>query len=111
MKAVTVFVLATLSLTGCSEPTETPAEAVPAAKSPGQLAYESHCIVCHSNALNGAPIPGKPLMWAPRIEQGEAVLIEHAINGFGLMPAKGGKTSMPDDDVAAAVRYMVSVSQ
>lgn len=107
MKPIAVSTVVALFLIGCSDAGDEAASA-PAEKSAGQLVYESHCIVCHSNGINGAPIPGKPLMWEDRIAQGEAVLIEHAINGFGLMPAKGGKTSMPDEDVAAAVRYMIS---
>ena len=75
--------------------------------SQGQLAYESHCISCHSNGINGAPIPGKPKMWASRIVQGVPVLVDHAINGYGFMPAKGGKESMSDADVEAAVKYMI----
>ena len=109
MKKLTVLLMAALAVAGCSDSGDAPAT-VAEAKGPGQLVYESHCIVCHSNGINGAPIPGKPRMWAARIEQGEAVLIEHAINGYGLMPPKGGKTEMPDADVAAAVRYMVGQS-
>jgi len=47
-------------------------------------------------------------MWASRILQGVPVLVFHAINGYGLMPARGGKESMSDTDVEAAVRYMVN---
>ena len=46
-------------------------------------------------------------MWASRIVQGVPVLVDHAINGYGLMPAKGGKESMSDADVEAAVKYMI----
>ena len=54
--------------------------------------------------------------WAPRIEQGNDTLYEHAINGYtgsaGLpMPAKGGNQNLSDDDVKAAVDYMVANSQ
>lgn len=50
-------------------------------------------------------------MWEPRIIQGEAVLIEHATHGYGLMPAKGGKTDLPNSDIALAVKFMLSKVQ
>ena len=47
---------------------------------------------------------------------GTALLYERAINGFtgasGMaMPAKGGNATLSDDQVKAAVDYMVSSSQ
>lgn len=74
----------------------------------GEQTYLSICVNCHANGLNGAPIPGKPKMWAPRLEQGIPTLVEHAIHGYELMPAKGGKTELSDEAVEAAVNYMVS---
>lgn len=76
-------------------------------KSLGQEVYENTCIACHAQAINGAPILGNKKMWAKRIGQGEETLINHAINGFSLMPAKGGNVSLSDEDVAAAVHYMI----
>ena len=42
-------------------------------------------------------------------------LYEHAIKGFmgeaGLMPPKGGRVDLSDDDVRASVDYMVLKSQ
>ena len=95
-------------LAGCDKAHDDKASQRLDAPSQGQLAYESHCISCHSNSINGAPIPGKPKMWASRILQGVPVLVFHAINGYGLMPARGGKESMSDTDVEAAVKYMVN---
>ena len=49
-----------------------------------------------------------------RIAQGEATLFKHAIEGFtgkkGVMPPKGGSTAS-DDEVKAAVQYMVSIAK
>jgi cytochrome c5 len=43
---------------------------------------------------------------------GKPVLYEQALKGFtgakGTMPPKGASASLPDDDVKAAVDYMVS---
>ena len=42
-------------------------------------------------------------------------LYTHAIKGFqgkaGVMPPKGGSVALPDDDVKAAVDYMVSAAK
>lgn len=73
----------------------------------GEQVVNSACIACHVRAINGAPIIGNKVMWSKRLPKGEAVLIQHAINGFELMPAKGGRTELTDDEIAAAVRYMI----
>ena len=43
------------------------------------------------------------------------MLYEHAIQGFtgsaGVMPAKGGRTDVPDDLVKQAVDHMVQLAQ
>lgn len=92
-----------------------PPAAEPAAvadSSPGKGIYNKNCAMCHSSGAGGAPIPGGKTEWAPRIEQGMGVLYKHAIEGFtgakGVMPPRGGAASLPDDDVKAAVDYMVA---
>ena len=69
--------------------------------------------MCHGAGIAGAPKLGDKAAWAPRIEQGSAVLLEHAIKGFsgkaGMMPAKGG-SSASDEEVKAAVEYMVNAA-
>jgi cytochrome c5 len=58
---------------------------------------------------------GDKAAWAPRIAQGPNVLHDHAIKGFqgkaGVMPAKGGNTSLSDADVKAAVDHMVAAAK
>ena len=81
----------------------------------GQATYESSCQVCHAAGVAGAPKLGDKEAWAARIEQGVDVLVGHAINGFqgqaGYMPPKGGNMSLSDDDVKAAVEYMLQSVQ
>ncbi|MGB1541563.1 MAG: c-type cytochrome [Cycloclasticus sp.] len=43
--------------------------------------------------------------------QGKDVLIEHAIKGFKGMPARGGSSQLSDEDVIAAVEFMIEKSQ
>lgn len=74
----------------------------------GKEIYSTVCIACHAQGLNGAPRFANNIQWGPRKAQGLDVLVEHASNGFGLMPAKGGRTELTDDDIRAAVKYMLS---
>lgn len=77
----------------------------------GQAVYRQACAACHDAGIAGAPATGRAADWEDRQNQGMAVLIEHAINGFqgdsGLMPAKGGQVQLSDEQVADAVRYMM----
>lgn len=76
----------------------------------GQKVYEANCKACHGGAIPGAPGVGKNDEWAPRIKQGKETLYKHALEGFNSMPAKGGNTSLSDDEVKAAVNYMANQS-
>ncbi|MEX2517141.1 MAG: c-type cytochrome [Gammaproteobacteria bacterium] len=82
----------------------------------GRSVYEGLCISCHNGAIPGIPKIGDAEAWAPRIEQGMDTLYKHAIEGYigtsGMpMPAKGGDPNLSDDQVKAAVDYMVAESQ
>jgi cytochrome c5 len=80
----------------------------------GKQLYSSTCVACHGAGIAGAPKFGDKAAWAPRIQQGQNVLYEHALKGFqgkaGVMPPKGG-SSAPDADVKSAVDYMVSAAK
>lgn len=77
--------------------------------------YDQVCAVCHNAGIAGAPLTGDAAAWKTRIGQGMAAMVANAINGFqgatGVMPAKGGNASLSDDEVAAAVEWMVEQSQ
>jgi cytochrome c5 len=78
----------------------------------GEHVYKVTCSVCHATGVGGAPAVGSKPDWEPRIAQAKDTLYEHALKGFtgtkGTMPPKGANASLPDDDVKAAVDYMVS---
>jgi cytochrome c5 len=59
--------------------------------------------------MMSSPKLGSAGDWAPRIEQGMDTLYKHAINGLNMMPARGGRPSLTDDEVKAAVDHMVSL--
>ena len=100
-------------------PAPAPAAPAPVAAAPanaaGESVYKKTCALCHSSGVAGAPIPGNKDEWGPRIAQGNDTLYKHAIEGFtgekGMMPARGGAATLSDDDVKAAVDFMVAKSQ
>lgn len=81
----------------------------------GEKLYNTVCAVCHNISLMGAPKLGDKENWAPRIAQGTDTLLSHALEGFqgkiGVMPPKGGNTTLSDEEVKAAVMYMISHGQ
>ena len=83
--------------------------------SKGQGVYMNFCASCHASGLAGAPKMGDKTDWQKRLKKGEEALIKNAINGYqgetGFMPAKGGMSSLSDEEVAAAVNYMLEQSQ
>lgn len=92
-----------LSISACSRQAENKSEQL----SLGEQTYIKNCKVCHAQGINGAPILGNKKMWAKRVPQGVPTLIEHAINGYGLMPGKGGNTELTTAEISAVVNYMV----
>jgi cytochrome c5 len=82
----------------------------------GRSVWLGTCKNCHAFGFGGAPEVDDPEAWMPRIDQGKQVLYEHAINGFfgpddAMMPARGGNDQLSDDEVRAAVDYMVALVQ
>jgi cytochrome c5 len=81
----------------------------------GKQVYDAGCVACHGAGIAGAPRVGDIASWADRIVQGMETMVNHAVNGFqgskGMMPAKGGNPSLSDDEIRAAVKYMVVKSQ
>ena len=73
--------------------------------------YNKVCHACHGAGLAGAPKTGDIAGWKTRIAQGNDILYKNAIDGKNLMPAKGGAMSASDDDIKAAVDYMISKSK
>jgi len=73
----------------------------------GKEVYDSTCFVCHGTGAAGAPVLGNKAAWEPRIAQGMEVLVSNSINGIRGMPPKGGSMNLSDEDMAAAVAYMV----
>jgi len=85
------------------------------AETDGAAVYNGGCAACHATGVAGAPKVGDKAAWAERVAQDKETTYGHAINGFqgksGVMPPKGGFTNLSDDEIKAAVDYMVETSK
>lgn len=77
----------------------------------GAAVYQQACFSCHAAGVAGAPKLGDAAGWEPRIGQGIDVLYQHSLQGIRAMPPKGGFMNLSDEQVKAAVDYMVSQAQ
>ena len=84
-----------------------PAAAAAPIERSGKQISEAACNACHATGAAGAPKIGDKEQWAIRANQGVATLVDHAINGIGAMPAKGGNPTLTDEEVRKAVVYML----
>ncbi|BCR04565.1 c-type cytochrome [Desulfuromonas versatilis] len=86
-----------------------------AASGGGEAIYSKSCAACHEAGIAGAPKTGDQSAWAARLEKGMEALVKNAINGYqgeaGMMPARGGNPALSDQEVEAAVHYMVEASR
>lgn len=79
----------------------------------GKEVYDAACMACHMTGAGGAPVTGDVVAWAERIAQGMDVLHEAGVKGVpgtGMI-AKGGCMNCSDEEVIAAVDYMVEESR
>jgi len=73
----------------------------------GAAAYEKACARCHDSGRDDAPITGDAAAWAGRSWLWEAVLVEHAKQGFLGMPAQGDTKKLSDAEISLAAEYML----
>ena len=85
-----------------------PTAATPAGKADGKHVYETACFACHGAGVAGAPKFGDKVAWAPRLTSGKDALYAASLKGKGAMPPKGGQLQLADDQVKAAVDYMIA---
>ncbi len=72
--------------------------------------YNTYCAVCHKSGLNAAPKFGNKALWIKRVNQGKETVYSNAINGLRGMPPRGGIATLTDEEVKAAVDYIISRS-
>jgi len=87
-----------------------PGKSTPAMLAKGQAIYEKSCAFCHATGVAGAPKLGDKDVWKARNKSGFDHLVEMAIRGKGAMPPRGGNSALSDDDIRAAVTYILENS-
>jgi cytochrome c5 len=90
-----------------SAPAAAAAESSAEAVDGGQV-YNSLCMTCHDAGVAGAPVKGSEQMAQRASEKGLDTLVANAINGINVMPPKGGNLSLTDEEIRAAVEFMLN---
>lgn len=88
-----------------------PAIADAADAADGKAVYVQICRACHATGVAGAPVMGDREAWAARLSAGPEALLQSALRGKGGMPPKGGNPGLSDEQVRAAMEYMISRSR
>lgn len=74
----------------------------------GEQIVTANCAGCHGAGVMGAPKLGNKGDWGPRIAKGKPTLYDHAMKGFNnKMPPKGMCMNCSEDEIKAAVDFMV----
>src|SRR5262245_33364185 len=76
----------------------------------GEEVYKNRCSLCHAGGAGGAPRFQNRDEWAPRAAQGKLTLYQSALKGKPntAMQARGGFRDLSEDEVMAAVDFMVA---
>ncbi len=77
----------------------------------GKSVYDTSCFACHATGVGGAPKFGDTAAWAPRRDAGMDAMMQTTLNGKGAMPPRGTCMACSDDDLAAAIQYMLDNAQ
>lgn len=72
----------------------------------GQQRWARTCAMCHVRGEGGAPKIGDTGAWSTRLAQGEAVVLEHTVNGFGNMPPLGYCMDCEREDLRTYIAFM-----
>jgi cytochrome c5 len=104
-----------IALTGCHrDPSSTPAATTTSEFADakitdlGKQRWSRTCAMCHVRGEGGAPKIGDTAEWNKRLAQGESVVLDHAINGFGNMPPLGYCMDCEREELRAYIRFMTS---
>ena len=113
MRALTFLLLALLA-TACSESAKAP-ETVVSEEPPelsGTISSEAmaqwarNCALCHVRGEGGAPVLGDADAWAPRIAQGDDVLLAHTLEGLNNMPPLGYCMDCEEEDFRQIIAFL-----
>ena len=73
----------------------------------GEQVYGGLCKTCHDAGVAGAPLTGSDQMAARLEEKGLEMLVSNAINGLNAMPPRGGNPNLTNEQIQAAVEFML----
>lgn len=76
----------------------------------GEQVYNDVCAGCHGNGALGSPKFKDKAAWGSRNGKGFDTLVDHAINGFNKMPARGGEPDLSDLEVMRGIVYMTNAA-
>jgi cytochrome c5 len=83
----------------------------PALAADGKAVYDKTCVACHATGVANAPKFGDKAAWAPRVATGKAALLNSVLKGKGAMPPKAGSANLSEDEIKAAIDYMVAAAK
>ena len=105
----TLLLLFLAFLIACSDegqPARQADEATTAANPRVVELYNRSCRSCHAQGAGWAPRTGDLQAWAPRLQKGAPVLLEHTIDGFKGMPPMGMCFDCNEEDFTKLISFM-----
>ena len=82
--------------------------ALPAVANDGKAVYDKTCVACHAAGVANAPKLGDKAAWAPRVAAGKDALFNSVVKGKGAMPPRAGASTLKDEEIKAAIDYMLA---
>ena len=78
----------------------------------GKVIFDNLCTACHTTGVGKAPTLDHS-HWDARLAQGKDTLYKHAMEGYtgpdgGIMPPKGGNAGLSEEQIHAAVDWMLA---
>ena len=79
----------------------------------GEQVFKKYCFACHMTGAANAPKVGDVAAWEPRIAKGMDALLMSAMQGVPntAMMAAGGCNSCSEEELMAAIEFMVNQSR
>jgi len=76
----------------------------------GHLVYKENCASCHDTGIAGAPQIGDRENWSKHAEHGAHHLMHAVLEGKGTMPPRGGNPELSDEEIEAAINFILDQS-
>src|SRR3954469_8281581 len=76
----------------------------------GEQVVSFQCVLCHGAGMAGAPRIGDRKAWEKRGSPDVEKLLRSASQGLGAMPPNGGLADVSEQELRAAIDYMLKAS-